>query len=84
VEVDPLKIVLVDLTTRATLTSAVGFIFSRILNIAQKDDKKFLAIPACGFNFASFFVVTRGWVGGQVNKCNMVRGCSFGVRLEGR
>jgi hypothetical protein len=55
VEVDPLKIVLVDLTTRAILTSAVCFIFSRILNIAQEDNKKFLAIPACGFNFASFF-----------------------------
>jgi hypothetical protein len=68
VEVDPLKIELVDLTTRATLTSAVGFIFSRILNIAQKDDKKFLAIPACGFNFASFFVVTRGWVGMMSNQ----------------
>jgi hypothetical protein len=68
VEVDPLKIVLVDLTTRATLTSAVGFIFSRILNIAQKDDKKFLAIPACGFNFASFFVVTQGWVGMMSNQ----------------
>jgi hypothetical protein len=63
VEVDPLKIVLVDLTTRAILTSAVCFIFSRILNIAQEDDKQFLAIPACGFNFASFFVVTQGWVG---------------------
>lgn len=60
-EVDPLKIVLVDLTTRAILTSAVCFIFSRIMNIAQEDNKKFLAIPACAFNFASFFVVTQGW-----------------------
>jgi hypothetical protein len=23
------------------------------------------------------------WVGGQVNKCVMVGGCSFGLRLEG-
>ncbi len=60
-EVDPLKIVLVDLTTRAILTSAVCFIFSRIFNIAQEDNKKFLAIPACGFDFTSFFVVTQGW-----------------------
>jgi hypothetical protein len=59
VEVDPLKIVLVDLTIRAILASAVCFIFSRILNIAQEDNKKFLAIPACGFNFASFLVVTQ-------------------------
>jgi hypothetical protein len=55
VEVDPLKIVLVDLTTRAILTSAVCFIFSRILNIAQKDDKKFLGIPGMWFQFCIIF-----------------------------
>ncbi len=64
-----LEIVSLKLITKAIPTSKARFyIFIQALNIAQEDNKKFFAILACGFVFASSLVTTLGKVGMMNNQ----------------